>query len=211
MLLLKKQLWVTILCVLATLSGAIFIAVNSVWLFDLNIGWLKLDTINFLSAQQLHADYVRMIKFIQFPWIQEFKLHYFISSANGRHHFNDVRRLILLNHLILLVSYPMLIKTLANLKKERLQWLVLIPIKIIGVITLVVASLAAIDFEAVFISFHKLFFKNSDWVFDERTDPVINMLPGTFFAECAVLIGVIFMLQLLIIYWWSKRTSFEKD
>ncbi len=47
---------------------------------------------------------------------------------------------------------------------------------------------AAADFDKTFVAFHKLFFGNDLWIFDYRTDPVILILPETYFLLCAVVI-----------------------
>ena len=46
----------------------------------------------------------------------------------------------------------------------------------------------ALNWDQVFVTFHKLFFSNDYWIFDPRTDPVITILPDEFFLHCAVMI-----------------------
>lgn len=48
--------------------------------------------------------------------------------------------------------------------------------------------MTAVNWEAVFIMFHKIMFRNDYWLFDEALDPVITILPDTFFLQCAVMI-----------------------
>ena len=41
-------------------------------------------------------------------------------------------------------------------------------------------------------------FSNDYWLFDERTDPVINILPDEFFLHCALLIILLILAASLI-------------
>ena len=74
--------------------------------------------------------------------------------------------------------------------------------------TSILGFLVAIDFDQAFIIFHKLFFRNDFWIFDYRTDPVITILPETFFMHCfilIVLIIVVFALLCLIFYRYKQK------
>ena len=58
----------------------------------------------------------------------------------------------------------------------------------------------ALDFESAFITFHQIVFRNNYWVFDYRSDPVINILPETFFMHCFILIVFIVLFSAFICY-----------
>lgn len=61
-----------------------------------------------------------------------------------------------------------------------------------------VGALAAADFDRAFTVFHTLFFPGKDnWLFDPDTDQIINILPQTFFRNCAILILAILLLGCL--------------
>ena len=49
-----------------------------------------------------------------------------------------------------------------------------------------IGVLAAVDFNACFIVFHKLFFNNDLWILDPTEDLIINILVEPFFADMAV-------------------------
>lgn len=51
-----------------------------------------------------------------------------------------------------------------------------------------VGALVAVNWDSAFVLFHKIAFDNDYWLFDPATDPVIMMLPDTFFLHCALLI-----------------------
>ena len=58
------------------------------------------------------------------------------------------------------------------------------------VVPVVLLAAAAADFDRTFVLFHQLFFGNDLWIFDYRTDPVILILPETYFLLCAVVISI---------------------
>lgn len=206
MKLLGKQTIYGIVIVLACLALAIFLTVNSVWLFDINIHALKLTKATGLTPTQMHQDYVRIVAYLQLPWISSLKLHFFFSSAKGLQHFHDVKGLIMFNNIVGLILVPVGGYLLHQLNKKSLTWLLITPIKVITTVSLVIIGLMFVNFEQVFIAFHEVLFRNQDWIFDPNTDPVINMLPDTFFMECFLLFFVFFFGALGIIYWKGRQS-----
>jgi len=65
---------------------------------------------------------------------------------------------------------------------------------ILSVSFLVIAGLAALDFDRAFVVFHSLFFPGkTNWIFDYRTDQIIEVLPQVVFRNYAILIvGLLF-------------------
>ena len=59
----------------------------------------------------------------------------------------------------------------------------------------VIAGLAALDFDRAFVIFHSLFFPGkTNWIFDYRTDQIINVLPQVVFRNYGILIvGLLFV------------------
>ena len=71
----------------------------------------------------------------------------------------------------------------------RSYWIVL---AVIGVLLAVFAAVAVIDFNAVFVGFHHIFFDNDLWILDPRVDMLINIVPEGFFYDTAMRIAAIF-------------------
>lgn len=61
---------------------------------------------------------------------------------------------------------------------------------------------AVIDFNAVFVKFHHIFFDNDLWIFDPATDYMIRMLPEGLFYDFVIRIGGIFLglLGILLVF-----------
>lgn len=70
----------------------------------------------------------------------------------------------------------------------------------------------AINFNACFIMFHKIMFSNDYWIFNPEIDPVINMLPETFFMHMGVAILAIMLIcsiVLQLIYRKLKTINYD--
>lgn len=52
---------------------------------------------------------------------------------------------------------------------------------------------AVIDFNALFVQFHHIFFDNDQWIFDPAADYMIRMLPEGLFYDFVIRIGGIFL------------------
>ena len=66
---------------------------------------------------------------------------------------------------------------------------------------------AVIDFNAVFVRFHHIFFDNDQWIFDPATDYMIRMLPEGLFYDFVIRIGGIFLGILGILFVASLITG----
>ncbi len=89
----------------------------------------------------------------------------------------------------------------------------LIALAAVGLSLAVAGVMALVDFNAVFVMFHHLFFDNDLWIFDPAEDYMIRMLPEGLFADMAARIGVIFAAGLVIslILSIAARRSSKRD
>lgn len=117
-------------------------------------------------------------------------------SAEGQSHFQDCKVLFDLNAWVMLSSAVVLAIILIVCKVKKIKphrFGDHSPAFFAGVTLLstfvLIAAIGSIDFDATFEAFHKIFFPGkTNWVFNPRTDPVINILPEEFFRNCAILI-----------------------
>lgn len=73
-----------------------------------------------------------------------------------------------------------------------------------------IAGLAALNFDRAFTVFHRLFFPGKEnWLFDPELDEIILILPQAFFRNCAILIAVV-LLFLCVILIFAGRTGKRK-
>lgn len=79
----------------------------------------------------------------------------------------------------------------------------------LGGLFLLIALLAALDFDGAFTVFHSIFFPGKDnWLFDPVTDPVILILPEAFFRNCAIaIVTVLLTVCIMLVVTGRKRPS----
>ena len=67
-----------------------------------------------------------------------------------------------------------------------------------------------LDFSKAFIIFHKIFFRNNYWIFDESLDPIIKVLPEEVFIIYAIVI-LILILVFIVAYKIYYYRSINKN
>ena len=79
----------------------------------------------------------------------------------------------------------------------------------LGGLFLLIALLAALNFDGAFTVFHSIFFPGKDnWLFDPVTDPVILILPEAFFRNCAIaIVTVLLTVCIMLVVTGRKRPS----
>ena len=138
----------------------------------------------------------------------EFKTGSLEWTEDEKAHFEDCIPLFHLQLILatvlgaLLLAYFILLKTKV-LRPARLKGISSVSYGGIFTILLmaVIGILAAIDFTRLFDLFHAVFFPGKEnWVFNERTEQVINILPEEFFAVCAgFIVGFVVLLSIIAI------------
>ena len=78
----------------------------------------------------------------------------------------------------------------------RSYWIAL---GITGIAVALIGIAAVVDFNAVFVQFHHIFFDNDLWIFDPAEDYMIRMLPEGLFYDMVMRIGAIFVGGLAVV------------
>lgn len=110
------------------------------------------------------------------------------ESESGISHFVEVKVIFNLFFVLLFIT-PFFLAGLIYLQHKRgsTSWMIASPV-IMCVLPLIIALACAIDFNRIFVLFHKLVFNNDDWLFSIHEDPIILFLPERFFMQCALII-----------------------
>ncbi len=124
-------------------------------------------------------------------------------SEDGAQHFVDTKGIF--NALYLagaLCTVTIAVLLLSKRRKDKRF------LRVSGVTTLALPLLiglfAAIDFNSLFILFHKIFFNNDLWIFQPDIDQIITILPETFFLHCAVVIVVFWIIAAALQFFFAK-------
>ncbi|WP_251867703.1 TIGR01906 family membrane protein [Enterococcus malodoratus] len=197
---------VGLLCLIVTLlTLAITLTINARWLYQFDIGHLDLLDYTTLSAKELMHNFDQLMRYLNLPWVETLKMTDFPVSSSGALHFYEVKKLFLLNYGILLVTIVPSLFYLRHLNKQQRLWTLIQPFRIAVVVPIVIAFLMAVNFDRFFIMFHGVFFNNDAWIFNPATDPIINVLPETFFLHCFILFFVLLEIFYLLPIYFGKR------
>lgn len=200
--------WVSLF--LTLVSSAILITINSTWLYRLFIDREHLTQFTTLSKTELLAQYKELLAYLNFPWIQTLHLADFPMSESGMKHFVDVKQLFLVNHLVFLITLIPTVWFIYGLVAHHEQWRMIRPMQVALFVPIVVGFVMVAGFDRFFITFHEVLFRNADWVFNPATDPIINVLPETFFFACFGLFFCCLELFFFLFYLygrWSLRQT----
>lgn len=210
-----KKLWSYVAIpatALAVLTGSIAWVLLLRPFYYVQIGPLGVCQASGLTAAQARAAYNDVMNYC-LGLRPDFAAGVLSFSAEGASHFADVRVLFILDLAVLALSVALL----ATLKMACLQWKTNLPRLAgrtpgfwaacgLGGVILVVAALAATDFDRAFTVFHGIFFPGKEnWLFDPATDPVILLLPEEFFRNCAIAIAASLLLLCLVLICTGRR------
>ena len=194
---------------LAVLVFSAAVSVPLLWrgFYFLQIGLLRLEETTPWSAAEMREAYNQMMDFCM--WGRPFGTGVLKWSEEGMQHFADCRVLFMLDLRMLILSFAAVIALLLIRRKAGFLpwrpfgrgpafWAGVIPACVFAVLAMLVRF---INFDKAFVIFHHLFFPGkTNWIFDWNEDQIIQILPETFFMNCAILIVVlILVLSLLLI------------
>ena len=194
-----------IICLLsATAAGLGLIHINH-GLYTVCLNRMDIPEISGYSEGECIQNYDAVMEFLAPFNHEKFDLPTMTYSESGAQHFEDCRPLF--NGVYLLGTISLAIALISGPIAKRKFGAVFL--KTSGITTIAVPSILlcafAVDFNAAFVLFHKIFFSNDMWLFDPATDPIINILPEDFFLVCGVFIAVFWILSAVIQLICSKR------
>lgn len=180
------------------LAGAavmICLAVSvTVWfrpLYYFDIGYLQIPQTSGVSAELCRLNYDTLIDYnvlggsgaLAFPTMK--------MSENGRIHFEEVKQIFVVMQILALAGLAafaaFLFRSRGRQKAEAFRWMRCAVGITLGLGAIVLLAVL-IDWNTAFCIMHSIFFNNDYWLFDPRTDPIITILPDTFFLHCGLLI-----------------------
>ena len=205
-----KAITRSILIALVILSGAIALPILFRPFYWWHIEPFGIPEYMGLTAEQIKQAYGEMMDYCM-GFSATFSVGVLPFSESGAAHFADVRNLFILDLAVFAVAgIVLLVLCLTDRKPVRLVghtpgfWSAVG----LGASFLAVGGLVAVDFEKAFTVFHKIFFPGKDnWVFDIHDDPVINMLPAEFFANCALLIFTVILLSCIGLLLYDRKKA----
>lgn len=193
-----------VVMLLATISFSVAVTVNCTPLYKWFVTYYHLAHLVNLSSVELMSNYQNLLKYLNCFWIHSWKRTIPASHA-GLVHFSDVKGLIQINWLILLISGIGAVYLIKKRMQQHQMWQLVIPLQFLGMTVLGLIFILIADFKNIFLKFHQIAFSNQDWLFNPKTDPIINALPPEFFEMCALNVLVVCIIIGMLIYLLSKK------
>lgn len=195
-----RDIVLALLLTLCIICFAVIVTVFFKQLYYFDIDYLNIAKNTGLPKQLIKENYDVLIQYQSIFFQGTLQLPDFVMSTTGRIHFEEVKRIFDMIQILFVVSGVIsLVMIYQNIKQKEYRFLRLTPMFSIGIPT-VIGFLAALDFDQAFVIFHKSFSCNDYWIFDYTTDPVITILPESFFMHCFMMIIVIVVVISLIMY-----------
>lgn len=199
---------ISILLFLITL--AITLTIINVPLFKGSLWFSKSYELVGMTFSTVMDNYLELMAYLNFPWIDTLAMSDFPTSASAAFHFMEVKHLFYLNYGVLIISALISIFIFKKLKESRNVWRLYWPFKQLRWLPIIVIILLIFNFNTIFIAFHEIAFNNDAWLFNPATDPIILVLHESFFLLCFISVFVIIQLGIEMVFRVGKK-DFEKQ
>ena len=200
-----KQFVEVLIVVLFLLTLAITVTINAKWLYLFDINHLSILDYTNVNRQELITNYDQLMNYLNFFWVNPLHMTNFPVSESGALHFYEVKRLFQINYAVLLVTSVPGIYILYRHIKYKTLWLFVRPFSYLLTGLMALIMFMAVAFDTFFVKFHEVFFNNDAWIFDPVTDPVIMVLPESYFMHCFILFFILFILLIVGIIVLGRR------
>ena len=182
-----------------------------------NIKILELDEETNYTVEEIKEAYDDVMDFLVFG--DEFKTGKLPYTDDGKAHFEDCKKLFTFDFICLFISslYIIVIFILQKTKKIHLEFKKFSPgiYSLFGLVSIFLALTiwGIIDFNSLFVVFHKVCFPGKDnWIFDYNKDQIIQILPTQLWINfCILIVGIILTFVLgIIIYEIIRKRKIKK-
>lgn len=208
----KVDIILGILFFLSLVGLGLAVALNFRPLYYWNIKWLDLEKSSGLTVDVIKENYNALIDYCSPFCFKELCFPSLTASVSGLSHFAEVKVIFNAVYITGFVSLVLTVIWFIYKNKSREHNY----LKVCGIVALIVPLLLVIacliNFDKLFVLFHRVVFDNDDWLFDPKTDPIINLLPETYFMECALVIaGTVIIGAIVILIVYAKKNKKRGD
>lgn len=200
--------WVlALVLVLFIISFSVVFTLNFRPLYYFDINFLNISETSGYPVSEIRENYDVLINYNQIFGPDTLNFPTLSMSESGRIHFEEVKHIFIAVQLLCAVSLIVSIGGIAwqHHKKDRryLKYAAILAIAI----PVVLAILIGLNWDQFFVTFHHIFFNNDYWIFSPKTDPVITILPDTFFLHCALMVLGIVVLGSIVCLCFYRRSG----
>lgn len=191
---------ISIVFTLLIISLGVIFTVNFRPLYYFDLGFLSISERSGYDVDLIKRNYDALIDYNSPFYKGELNFPDLDSSPQGLQHFVEVKDIFMAFYFIAFFAIIACILIIIYKRKQKDYKYLLVSSVSAIVIPIVVTIIAASNFDRTFVLFHKIFFRNDYWIFNPKLDPVINILPQTFFMHALILIIVFILLGSLALF-----------
>lgn len=192
------QLFPALILFLFIISASVTLTLNFRPLYYADIKHLNIPEMSGLDEAVIRENYDALIDYNSLFNHDPLSFPTLTMSESGRIHFEEVKIIFDLFGWLTLATFVLLvIAVILSRGNGHFGWVGLGGLLSI-VLPVLLGIMVAVNWNYVFVTFHKLVFNNDYWIFDAVTDPVITILPDTFFMHCAIMIFVLIIMASII-------------
>ncbi len=182
------------------ISIGVIAAVNFRFIYYFDINYLDIPASSGYDVETIKENYDALIDYNSPFFKGDLEFPSLPSSKEGLQHFVEVKNIFVSIYGIFGVTLILLIFIIIyKAKKKDTSYLLVSSITVL-VLPIIILLGCMVNFDAAFVLFHKLFFRNDFWLFDPALDPVINILPDTFFLHSLLVIIFFVFLGSITLY-----------
>ena len=202
-----RQLVFAVFNVIFLISLAVTLTVLFRPLYYFDINYLDIPEHSGYSEQTCRENYDVLIDYNLLISPDKLEFPDFPMSQEGEIHFAEVKRIFVGAQLAALVGLPCFVGRLIWQRRRKngdFRWLGMTVWVCLALVALV-GGCVAVSWETAFVWMHKILFRNDYWIFNAETDPVIRILPDSFFMHCGILILALLSAFLIFCVFLKKK------
>lgn len=182
-----KGIIVTVITICIAITAVVML--KPIYYFD--VEYLDIPEKSGYTKEQCIENYDVLIDYNLIYGAEELEFPDMQMSENGRIHFEEVKAIFVPAQWISCAGILLII--LMIYKCRDFRWL-RAAASSSAVICIAVLTAVVVDWEWAFETIHAIFFRNDYWIFNSETDPIIKILPDTFFMHCGIMIAAIVLI-----------------
>lgn len=190
----KSDILIGIVFTLLIISIGVIFTINFRPLYYFDINYLNISKSSGYNEDLIRRNYDALIDYNSPFYKGELEFPDLPSSPQGLQHFVEVKDIFTAFYYLSLASLLVCIAIVIYKKSKKDYSYLLVSSITVIILPIIIGLFAGINFDRAFVVFHKIFFRNDYWIFSQKLDPIIKILPQTFFLHCLLLILIILLL-----------------
>ena len=191
---------IALILVIALISISVVFVLNFRPFYYGEINWLDIPKNSGFTTEEIKLNYDALIDYNSVFYKGELEFPTLPMSSTGKIHFEEVKVIfVALQIMAFITGFMGIVLAIWKIKKSEFKFLKLASVLSI-ILPLSTSILIAANWKYAFVMFHKIFFNNNYWIFNHTTDPVITILPESFFMHSAIFVVLLILFGAVIYY-----------